>query len=212
MNGLATADIVICATDNNDSRYLISKGLYDYKKVGIFGRAITRAVGGDVFRYKPGGPCYCCLLGTHVIDPHNEEVSSLEAGRRSGAIPAYASEADANAIVQVGLSIDIEPICNMMLKLALLELSRGENSGIQSLEEDLKYDAYIWANRRDNNFANWHPFYKSGSKQTILKWYGITIPKDEYCAICSDNFLLDTGITTPFYPDSDLADRDFGLG
>lgn len=212
LNVLATSDLVICATDNNDSRYLISKGLYDNKKVGIFGRAITRAAGGDVFRYTPGGPCYCCLLGTHVINPHNEEISSLEAGRRSGAIPAYASEADANAVVQIGLSIDIEPICNMMLKLALLELSRGEDSGIQSLEEDLKYDAYIWANRRDNNFANWHPFYKSGSKQTILKWYGITIPKDEHCAICSDNIRLDTGTLVPSNPYKDLANKDFGLG
>lgn len=209
---LATADIVICATDNNDSRYLVSKGLNDYKKVGIFGRAITRAAGGDVFRYIPGGPCYCCLLGTHVISPHDEEISSLEAGRRSGAIPAYASETDANAIVQVGLSIDIEPICNMMLKLVLLELSRGEDSGIQSLEEDLKYDAYIWANRRDNNFANWHPFYKSGSKQTILKWYGIIIPKDEHCAICSDNIILDTGAKALSNPYKDFADKDFGIG
>ena len=33
-----------------------------------------------------------------------------------------------------------------------------------------KYDAYIWANRRDKNFSNWHPFYKSGHKQTILKY------------------------------------------
>lgn len=51
------ADIVVCATDNNRSRFLLSGILKEEGKVGIFGRAITRAEGGDVFRYRPGGPC-----------------------------------------------------------------------------------------------------------------------------------------------------------
>jgi len=189
-----TIDLMICATDNNESRYVISKQLYQYGKVGIFGRAITRAAGGDVFRYRPGGPCYVCLIGSNFINPNDEEISSEDAGRRSGAIPAYASAEDVNTMVQVGLSVDIEPICNLMLKLALLELSKGEQSGISSLEEDLKYDAYIWANRRDKNFAQWHPFYKSGKNHTILKWYGITVPRDEHCAVCSENVELDLGL------------------
>lgn len=204
-------DLVICATDNNDSRFIIASALHTYKKIGVFGRAITRAAGGDVFRYRPGGPCYGCLIGSRIIDLRNEEVSSEEAGRRSGAIPAYASAEDVNAIVQVGLSIDIEPICNLMLKLAILELSKGMKSGISSLEEDLKYDAYIWANRRDNNFSNWHSFYKSGPKQTILKWYGITIPKDEHCAICSETPILDTGLKLKKTMYAEYADVDFHL-
>jgi molybdopterin/thiamine biosynthesis adenylyltransferase len=204
-------DLVICATDNNDSRFIIASALHTYQKIGIFGRAITRAAGGDVFRYRPGGPCYGCLIGSRIIDLRNEEVSSEEAGRRSGAIPAYASAEDVNAIVQVGLSIDIEPICNFMLKLAILELSKGMKSGISSLEEDLKYDAYIWANRRDNNFSNWHSFYKSGPKQTILKWYGITIPKDEHCAICSETPILDTGLKFKKTMYAEYADVDFHL-
>ena len=208
---IPSADLLICATDNNDSRFIISYALHKYQKVGIFGRAITRAAGGDVFRYKPGGPCYGCLIGSHVIDSRDEEVSSVEAGRRSGVIPAYASAEDENAIVQVGLSVDIEPICNLMLKLSLVELSKGLNSGISSLEEDLKYDAYIWANRRDNNFSQWHPFYKSGSKQTILKWYGITIPKDEHCAICSEIPSLDIGLEYGKTAYEDYADVDFHL-
>lgn len=186
-------DLLICATDNNDSRFVISALLHKYQKVGIFGRAITRAAGGDVFRYRPDGPCYSCLIGSQIIDARDEEISSEEAGRRSGAIPAYASADDVNAMVQVGLSVDIEPICNMMLKLALVELSKGEASGISSLEDDLQYDAYIWANRRDNNFSHWHPFFRSGTKQTILKWYGINVPKDEGCPICSETPLLDFG-------------------
>ena len=57
------ADIVICATDNNESRFNLSVVLVHQQKIGIFGRAVTRAEGGDVFIYRPGGPCYCCLVG-----------------------------------------------------------------------------------------------------------------------------------------------------
>ena len=211
LNIVTNIDLLICATDNNESRFLISSALHKNKKVGIFGRAITRAAGGDVFRYTPGGPCYSCLIGTKFINPKDEEISSEEAGRRSGAIPAYASANDVNAMVQVGLSVDIEPICNLMLKLSLLELSKGMASGISSLEEDLKYDAYIWANRRDNNFKNWHPFFRSGSHQTILKWYGINIPKDEGCVICSENPILDLGNATPISNFDELSGLDIQL-
>jgi len=190
---MPSIDLLICATDNNESRFVISKLLYKYGKIGVFGRAITRAAGGDVFRYRPGGPCYNCLIGSQFINPDDEEISSELAGRRSGIIPAYASSDDVNTMVQVGLSADIEPICNLMLKITLVELSKDEESGISSLEDDLKYDAYIWANRRDKNFANWHPFYKSGKAHTILKWYGITVPKDEHCPICSEDVELDLG-------------------
>jgi len=188
-----SSDLVICATDNNGSRFLISKLLVEHQKTGIFGRAITRAAGGDVFRQRPGGPCYLCLLGSGIVNPHDEEISTEEAGRRNGSIPAYASADDIDAMVQVGLSADIEPICNLMVKLALVELSKGYSSGISSLENDLLYDAYIWANRRDKNFSHWHPFYKSANKQTILKWYGVCVTKDENCTICSDNYKLNVG-------------------
>ena len=65
------------------------------------------------------------------------------------------SSEDADAVVQVGLSSDIQPICNMMVKLALVELSRGSESGISSLEDELVYDYYMWANRRERHYANW---------------------------------------------------------
>lgn len=85
----------------------------------MFGRANTRAEGGDVFVQRPGGPCYGCLVGNRSFDPSSQEVASREAGVRSGAIAAYTSPEDAAAIVQVGLSCDIMPIVNLMVKLAL---------------------------------------------------------------------------------------------
>lgn len=188
---IETADLVICATDNNTSRFNISKALVDKAKVGIFGRAITRAEGGDVFRYRPGGPCYCCLIGEGNLQ--QEEITNVESARRDGRIAAYVSPEDADAMVQVGLSSDIEPICNLMVKLALVELSRGTETGISSLEEELVYDYYMWANRRERHYSNWKSLPEPGNLPTILRWYGVKTAREENCPICSENIVLDEG-------------------
>ena len=187
---VSKADIVICATDNNTSRFNISEALVKQNRIGIFGRAVTRAEGGDVFRYIPGGPCYCCLIGAGWYDTKAEEITDLTSARRNGQIAAYVSDEDANAIVQVGLSSDIEPICNLMVKLTLMELSKGQNSGISCLEEELVYDYYMWANRRERRHSNWAPMPKAGNRPTILRWYGARIKKVDNCPLCSKSNVI----------------------
>ncbi len=184
---VAKADLIICATDNNPSRFYLTQCLMKYNKVALFGRAVTRAEGGDVFRHHPGGPCYNCLVGSRAHAMATEEITNRSQ------LPAYVSEEDANAMIQVGLSSDIEPICNMIVKLALVELSRGEKSGIESLETELEYDYYMWANRRERRHAGWAPFNNAKNQPTILKWYGARIAKDDNCPSCSANALLDLG-------------------
>lgn len=190
---IAKSDIVICGTDNNKSRFVLSQVLIEQQKIGIFGRAVTRAEGGDVFRYRPGGPCYCCLVGNNAFAQMAEEITNEESARRNGQIPAYMSAEEADAIVQVGLSADIEPICNLMIKLALMELSRGTDSGISSLESELIYDYYMWANRRERRHVNWSPMPNAGNRPTILRWYGARIDRDVNCSVCSQNIILDEG-------------------
>lgn len=186
------ADLVICATDNNQSRFLLSQSLFDHQKCCIFGRAFTRAEGGDVFIYRPEQACYSCLVGNMGIE--EEEITDEASARQNGIIPAYVSAEDAEAMVQVGLSADIEPICNMMVKLALVELSKGKSSGIASLESELVYNYYLWANRRDRKFANWHAMPGAGPMPTIMRWYGAHISRREDCVVCSEEEIrLDTG-------------------
>ena len=201
------ADLVICATDNNTSRFNISKALVEKQTVGIFGRAITRAEGGDVFRYRPGGPCYCCLIGEGNLQ--QEEITNVDSARRDGRIAAYVSPEDADAMVQVGLSSDIEPICNLMVKLSLVELSRGADTGISSLESELTYDFYMWANRRERHFSNWKPLPESGNLPTILRWYGVKVDKEANCPICSEGYVLDAGDDCEF--DFDMSDVNIDL-
>lgn len=186
---VAKADLVICATDNNASRYNLSATLARTGKVGIYGRAFTRAEGGDVLIQRPGGPCYCCLVGGGNVQA--EEITDEASARRDGRIAAYVSPEDADAMVQVGLSSDIAPICDMMVKLALLELSRGRESGISCLEKELVHDYYIWANRRERRFQNWKPMPEAGGMPTILRWYGARIERDKDCPVCSGSVTLD---------------------
>lgn len=190
---VAKADIVICATDNNKSRFNISEALIKQQKLGIFGRAVTRAEGGDVFKYTPGGPCYCCLIGAGWYDTTAEEITNEDSARQNGQIAAYTSPEDAEAMVQVGLSSDIDPICNLMVKLTLMELSRGKESGISCLEDELVYDYYMWANRRERRHANWAPLPEAGNRPTILRWYGAKIKKVDNCPLCSKHIALDEG-------------------
>ena len=191
---VAKADIVIVATDNNPSRFNLSTALIKFQKVGIFGRAVTRAEGGDVFRYRPGGPCYCCLIGNQWFAQAQEEITNVASARRNGQIAAYVSDKEADAIVQVGLSADIEPISNMIVKLALIELSRGAQSGITCLEDELVYDYYMWANRRERRHKNWAAMPGAGAQPTIMRWYGVRINRNEHCSLCSNQEIqLDKG-------------------
>jgi hypothetical protein len=182
------SDLLIAATDNLESRFHLNELIVKRKKIGLFGRAVTRAEGGDVLRVRPEGPCYACLKGSDWYN-HEDEISYLDikSARDRGIIPQYTSDEEAQAMIQVGLSSDIAPINTMMVKIALLELSRGTECEISSLDAELTYDYYMWANRRDNHYKIWAPFNNNPNRKapTILQWYGVKLSKDIECMVCN---------------------------
>jgi molybdopterin-synthase adenylyltransferase len=183
---LSKVDIIICASDNDQSRFFLNEISLKYKIPAIFGRAITRATGGDVLRVRPfEGPCYSCLYSQNIRQDggDDEEVSQEKQAKKL--LPDYTSDQDLKAVVQVGLSSDIAPISNFMVKLCLVELSKGLNTGISSLEEDLIADFYIWANRRENVYENWNKLEYNFNKPSILRWYGAKVIRDPNCMVCS---------------------------
>jgi hypothetical protein len=170
-------------TDENRSRLNVNSSGLRLGATALFGRAITRAAGGDVFRLRPGnGPCLNCVFGSGLFYAAQEEISTLRQLQR--ATPAYTDPASVSSVVQVGLSSDIVPITNLMVKLALLELSRGMPSGLGTLDEDLKADFYLWANRRDESYANWPPMEYFFNRNSILRWYGAQVQRDRNCLVC----------------------------
>lgn len=179
-------DLVICVTDNNRSRFNINEVAFSLDKPVIYGRAITRAEGGDVFKSRGhASPCYCCLIGENNGMKYGGEEEITSNKQADEVLPAYTTPEQKNAAVQVGLSSDIQPMCNLIVKLALVELSKGLTSGINSLENELTYDYYFWANRRENNYLNYQPFNNSKLQPTILKWFGAKIPTNPNCFLCS---------------------------
>jgi len=185
-NALSKVDLIICASDNDRSRFFLNEIALKYKIPAIFGRAITRAVGGDVLRVRPyKGPCYSCLYSQNIRQEGSDDEEISQEKQAKKLFPDYTNENDIKTVIQVGLASDIAPITNFMVKLALVELSRGLDSGIKSLEEDLVADFYIWANRRENIYENWNKLEYTFNKPTILRWYGAKVIRDPNCMVCN---------------------------
>lgn len=180
---LRDCDLIIAASDNNRSRFNLNSIALAYNIPTIFGRALTRACGGDVLRVRPfQGPCLACVFTKEFLESRQEEVSQFRQAREDN--PAYVPDHEVKATIQVGLSSDILPISNMIVKLALQELSRGKNSGIKSLEEDLIADFYIWANRRENTYESWPKMEYGSRTPSILRWYGAKWERNVSCEVC----------------------------
>ncbi|MCY1660931.1 HesA/MoeB/ThiF family protein [Chryseobacterium sp. SL1] len=179
-------DLILCLTDENRSRQYINDLSIEKQKKVIYGRAITRAEGGDIFRYTPEKekPCLACLIGKGLFKYKEEEISNKKQLARD--LPAYTSVEENESVIQVGLSSDILPICNMIVKLSLVELSKGLQSGISSLEEDLVADYYLWVNRREKKYKNWEKLEYRANQLSILRWYGVRVAKDSHCLTCND--------------------------
>jgi molybdopterin/thiamine biosynthesis adenylyltransferase len=182
-DAVAACDLLIVASDNDQSRFNLNQMSLNNNKVALYGRAITRAAGGDVLRVRPWkGPCYNCIFSSGLIDGREEEMSQKR--QALAVLPAYVEEDKMNTMIQVGLSSDIAPIANMMAKMALVELSRGIETGMSTVDEDLASDFYVWANRREEAYANWPRMGFKWTHPSILRWYGARVDRDPDCLVC----------------------------
>lgn len=184
---MAKSDLIICATDNNTSRFAINQAAIKLQKTVIFGRAITRAEGGDVFLVKPDvKTCYACLINEDGTSKYSGEEEISTQKQLEDLVPAYVAPSDKEPFIQVGLSSDIAPICNMIVKLALMELNRYTPSAMPYLAKEFtNYNYYFWANRRETHYLNYNPFNEAKGNPTILKWYGTHIPANDTCTCCN---------------------------
>lgn len=179
---ISGSDLVVCATDNRPSKLFVNSLCVETARPGIFGGAFRRAYGGQILRVRPEeSACYHCFVLAMPDTEADREVSS---------------EADATAIaysdqpvaVEPGLALDVAPISIMASKLALQELIRNEESTLHMLDKDLDAGWYLWINRPEpgTEYASWPPLSESSDEMTILRWYGIYLPKDPGCPTCGD--------------------------
>jgi len=181
-NDLSAFEVLLCCTDNNPSRFLMSHLASQQNVSLLIGKSFAEAEGGDVFVQKGNQEaCYCCHLDFSNTEI-NQELSSVS--QINEQTPAYGIDENTPITVQIGLSSDINPIINQMVKMALLELTKESSTSYQNLAVELDYNYYIWANRRSHYFANWLPFNQNRNQPTLLRWYGAKIQKNIHC-VCN---------------------------
>ena len=174
---VASVDCVVAGTDNNASRFAVNAAAIGAAKPAYYGRAFTRACGGDVIQVLPGRnmPCYACHAEKRMVE---EEVSSPRDSERR----AYA---DRPVPIEPGLAVDVQPIANMVARLVVLRLCVGTGSSLTETANELDAPLYLWANQRKENFANWQPMARGYSRMAILRWYAIGMEKNPECMTCA---------------------------
>jgi len=176
------ADIVICGTDNRESKLLLNRICVEEDTVLILGNAFRRAYGGQILRIRPGKSlCYQCYLKTVPEQSRDQEIANREQAEGL----AYT---DRPVPIEPGLALDIAPLWQMVGKLALIELLRGTETSFASLYDDLVAPMYIWINRRekDTDYARLTPLEFEIDGMHICRWYGAAIPHDPGCDVCGD--------------------------
>jgi molybdopterin/thiamine biosynthesis adenylyltransferase len=177
-----TADIVICGTDNRQSKLLINELCVAAEVPAIYGGAFRRAYGGQVLRVRPKqSACQQCFVAALPEEAADVEISTVgDAGEI-----AYS---DRPVAVEPGLSLDVLPIANMLAKLALLELVADKSSTLNALRRDFHAPWYVWLNRPEpgTQYATMPPLSESRDEMTINRWYGVYFERDEACPVCGD--------------------------
>jgi len=176
------ADLVICGTDNRQSKLLINELCVSANKTAVYGGAFRRAYGGQILRVRPKhSPCQQCFVSALP-----EEASDVEVSSQSDADAIAYS--DRPVAVEPGLSLDVLPIATQLAKLALLELLADKSSTLNVLKQDFDAPWYLWLNRpeRGTQYADMPPLSSSRDEMTINRWYGIYFERDEQCPVCGD--------------------------
>jgi len=176
------SDIVVCATDNQESKRIINQICVEKEKRLITAGAFRRAYGGQVLNIRPNSSiCYQCFLMMMPEQAHDQEISN--SGQAEGM--AYT---DRPVAIEPGLSNDIAPISTMVTKLVIQELLKGTDTTFQSLDDDLVAPWYIWLNRREagTQYAELDPLEFNIDGLHVLRWYGIDIQKSPDCPVCGD--------------------------
>ncbi|MCG5218230.1 ThiF family adenylyltransferase [Streptosporangium sp. KLBMP 9127] len=173
------ARLVICATDTRESRLLINRMCVNADLTLILGGVFRRAYGGIVQRVIPRlTACYQCYVQALPDSADDNEISSeIDAAR--------VSYTDRGVAPQPGLSTDIVPVALHMVKLALLELTGDESPAFASLRQDLVAPLFQWVNRRESAHAHLPPMGVSVDELSVLRWYGMLLPKLPDCVTCS---------------------------
>lgn len=197
---IAACDLIVCATDNRESRLLANRIAIRTGRPILFGAVFRRAYGGQALRVIPRlTPCYQCFVDALPTVMEDQEISSAAAA-------ANIAYSDRPVAIEPGLSSDLLPVALLLVKLAIVELLAGQQTTLASLREDLVAPLFLWVNRREKgtDYAAMPPMENRIDEMTILRWYGVMLERDPACPACGD-------FEAPLLERAGLADDDLDL-
>jgi molybdopterin/thiamine biosynthesis adenylyltransferase len=176
------ADVVVCGLDDRDGRDILNQLCVEENKPLILAGAFRRAHGVQVLVVKPKStPCYQCFVHALPEDAHDEEISSVEHAERI----AYS---DRPVAVEPGLSNDLSPVTQMVVKLMLQCLLKDKQTTLRSLDDDLVAPWFIMLNRREagTDYEHLEPLGFNVDGVHVMQWYGIDLARNPACPVCGD--------------------------
>jgi molybdopterin/thiamine biosynthesis adenylyltransferase len=158
----ASADVGICAADNETAKYHFDRLMRRFGKPWTLGEVLSGGIGGWVHRFVPGGPCYGCLA-SHLqrYDPPDPHAAPPDYSQPGGTIPG-------TTIPASRASIDVIAGFHALATLALLDVVTGV------ADAEASAASWLFALRA-----------VPGIFEQPFKTHRITVPKLPRCLICS---------------------------
>lgn len=166
------SELVILATDNEPSRYLINETCVRTGTPFVVGRVFTRGIGGEVFAYRPAsGGCLACLesvLQRTTLREGTKEIDLISEQERDKIYGMDVWEIKDSP----GLAVDIAFVASFHSRFALDSLA----TRLQQRPDyfmPIHENYLIWGNRPV------HPFDRHFQIQRLL------LHPQSSCAVCS---------------------------
>jgi molybdopterin/thiamine biosynthesis adenylyltransferase len=93
-----SADVGVCAADNETAKYHWDSLMRRYAKPWTLGEVLSGGIGGFVHRFTPGGPCYGCVSSHLQRTATVETPSAPDYTQPDGAVPEVAVPASRASI------------------------------------------------------------------------------------------------------------------
>jgi molybdopterin/thiamine biosynthesis adenylyltransferase len=168
---IAMADVVVLATDNEPSRYVVNDLCVRNRVPFVVGRVFTRGIGGDVFAYRPpDGACLACVEAKLERSPFREGIREIDLVSEEEREKVYGMEI-AEIKDSPGLAVDINFITSFHTRFVLDAISRRLPERPKFLDP-ISENYLVWGNRPV------HPFKKHFQLQRT------EFSPQEQCAVC----------------------------
>lgn len=166
------ADVVVLATDNEPTRYMINDLCVQNGTPFVVGRVFTRGIGGEVFAFRPEeGGCLACLEATLQRTTFREGIKEIDLVSDEEREKIYGMEIE-EIKDSPGLAVDIGFISSFHTRFVLDAISRGLQERPKFLMP-IEENYLVWGNRPV------HPFNRHFHLQRI------SLSPLDTCSVCA---------------------------